>query len=127
MIASALTDENRFRYDLNSLSWHYLGYGKNEAALAEAAEEWGIDPQKIGVLGFSAGAELAAAASLEYTAFDAAHAGSDDLLAGITSRPDFLGLIYPGASPCIRNPRVAFELQTDGACCLSLRFRSNAV
>ena len=45
MIASALTDENRFRYDLNSLSWHYLGYGKNEAALAEAAEEWGIDPK----------------------------------------------------------------------------------
>ena len=45
MIASALTDENRFRYDLNSLSWHYLGYGKNEAALAEAAEEWGINPK----------------------------------------------------------------------------------
>ena len=45
MIASAVTDENRFRYDLNSLSWHYLGYGKNEAALAEAAEEWGIDPK----------------------------------------------------------------------------------
>ncbi len=45
MIAAALTDENRFRYDLNSLSWHYLGYGKNEAALAEAAEEWGIDPK----------------------------------------------------------------------------------
>ncbi len=45
MIASAITDENRFRYDLNSLSWHYLGYGKNEAALAEAASEWGIDPK----------------------------------------------------------------------------------
>jgi len=45
MIASAVTDENRFRYDLNSLSWHYLGYGKNEAALAEAASEWGIDPK----------------------------------------------------------------------------------
>jgi DNA polymerase I-like protein with 3'-5' exonuclease and polymerase domains len=45
MIAAALTDENRFRYDLNSLSWNYLGYGKNEAALAEAAEEWGIDPK----------------------------------------------------------------------------------
>ena len=27
------------------MSWHYLGYGKNEAALAEAAEEWGIDPK----------------------------------------------------------------------------------
>ena len=45
MIAAAVTDENRFRYDLNSLSWHYLGYGKNEAALAEAASEWGIDPK----------------------------------------------------------------------------------
>ena len=45
MIAAAITDENRFRYDLNSLSWHYLGYGKNEKALAEAAEEWGIDPK----------------------------------------------------------------------------------
>jgi len=45
MIAAAVTDENRFRYDLNSLSWHYLGYGKNESALAEAAEEWGINPK----------------------------------------------------------------------------------
>ena len=45
MIAAAVTDENRFRYDLNSLSWKYLGYGKNEAALAEAAESWGIDPK----------------------------------------------------------------------------------
>ena len=45
MIAAAVTDENRFRYDLNSLSWNYLGYGKNERALAEAAEEWGINPK----------------------------------------------------------------------------------
>jgi len=45
MIAAAVTDENRFRYDLNSLSWKYLGYGKNEAALAEAASEWGINPK----------------------------------------------------------------------------------
>ena len=45
MIAAAVTDVNRFRYDLNSLSWHYLGYGKNEKALAEAAEEWGINPK----------------------------------------------------------------------------------
>ena len=45
MIAAAVTDENRFRYDLNSLSWRYLGYGKNERALAEAAEEWGINPK----------------------------------------------------------------------------------
>jgi DNA polymerase I-like protein with 3'-5' exonuclease and polymerase domains len=45
MIAAAVTDENRFRYDLNSLSWNYLGYDKNESALAEAAAEWGINPK----------------------------------------------------------------------------------
>ena len=45
MIAAAVTDENRFRYDLNSLSWHYLGFGKNERALTEAAEDWGINPK----------------------------------------------------------------------------------
>ena len=45
MIAAAVTDENRFRYDLNSLSWHYLGFGKNERALIEAAEDWGISPK----------------------------------------------------------------------------------
>ena len=45
MVAAAVTDENRFRYDLNSLAWHYLGYGKNEKILREAAEEWGIDPK----------------------------------------------------------------------------------
>ena len=45
MIAAAVTDENRFRYDLNSLAWKYLGYGKNEASLNEAAQDWGIDPK----------------------------------------------------------------------------------
>ena len=63
------------------------------------AAEWGIDENKIGVLGFSAGAELAAAASLEYAAFDAAHSGQEDPLGAYTSRPDFTGLLYPGPTP----------------------------
>ena len=45
MIAASLVNENRFRYDLNSLSWDYLGHGKNETILNEAAKEWGIDPK----------------------------------------------------------------------------------
>jgi len=45
MIAASLVNENRFRYDLNSLGWDYLGHGKNEAILNEAAKEWGIDPK----------------------------------------------------------------------------------
>ena len=45
MIAASLIDENRFSYTLNSLSWDYLGHGKNEAALNEAAKEKGLDPK----------------------------------------------------------------------------------
>jgi len=43
MIMTSLVDENRFRYDLNSVANDYTGMGKNETALNEAAKEWGID------------------------------------------------------------------------------------
>ena len=46
MIARSLVDENRFRYDLNSLSWDYLGHGKSEAALIEATKSRGLDPKQ---------------------------------------------------------------------------------
>ena len=45
MIAASLIDENRFKYDLNSLSWDYLGFGKSEIALNEAAKSRGLDPK----------------------------------------------------------------------------------
>ena len=45
MIAASLINENRYRYDLNSLGWDYLGYGKSESTLIEAAKEWGVDPK----------------------------------------------------------------------------------
>ena len=45
MIATALVDENRRRYDLNSCSREYIGTGKDEAALYEAAKDWGVDPK----------------------------------------------------------------------------------
>ena len=43
MIMASLVDENRFRYDLNSVANDYTGMGKNESALQEAAKEWGVD------------------------------------------------------------------------------------
>ena len=43
MIATALVDENRRRYDLNSCSREYIGKGKDEAALYNAAKDWGVD------------------------------------------------------------------------------------
>ena len=45
MIAASLVNENRFRFDLNSLGWDYCGQGKNESELNEAAKEWGVDPK----------------------------------------------------------------------------------
>ena len=45
MIATSLIDENRMRYDLNSVAKQYTGMSKNETALNEAAQNWGIDPK----------------------------------------------------------------------------------
>lgn len=70
------------------------------------AKEWNLDPNRIGVMGFSAGAELTAAAAVRFEEFDKANSAAGDPLAGITSRPDFDGIIYPGPSPFARN-RVA--------------------
>jgi acetyl esterase/lipase len=61
------------------------------------AKEWNIDPNKIGIMGFSAGAELTAAAAVLFDDFDKKN-GSD-----VSSRPDFVGIIYPGPSPFARN------------------------
>ncbi len=57
------------------------------------AEEWKIDPKKIGILGFSAGGHLAAVTATgenkrAYEAIDKA----DE----VSCRPDFAVLIYPG-------------------------------
>jgi acetyl esterase/lipase len=56
------------------------------------AEEWHIDPAKIGVLGFSAGGHLAAAVS---THFDKRVYEPIDLADQQSSRPDFTVLVYP--------------------------------
>ncbi len=67
------------------------------------AKEWGIDPNRIGVMGFSAGAELAAPAALLYETWDQKNTDPSDPFAGISSRPDFAGIIYPGPTPFARN------------------------
>jgi len=45
MIMASLVNENKFKYDLNSVAKEYTGIGKDEAALQKAAKEWGIDPK----------------------------------------------------------------------------------
>jgi DNA polymerase I-like protein with 3'-5' exonuclease and polymerase domains len=45
MVMSSLIDENRLSYTLNSISFEFLGEVKDEKALIEAAQSWGIDPK----------------------------------------------------------------------------------
>ena len=78
-------------------------YPKSEAALQDAqramglvrehAAEWGVDPKRVGVLGFSAGGHLAAAVSTHYeTRMYPRVDAADDL----SCRPDFAVVVYPG-------------------------------
>lgn len=60
------------------------------------ATGWSVDPHKVGVIGFSAGGQLAA---LSATRFDAGDAHASDPIDKQNSRPDFVALIYPGTWP----------------------------
>lgn len=62
------------------------------------AKEWGVDPSKVGIMGFSAGGELAALAAMRY---DAGETTSSDPIERQGCRPDFQILIYPGGNPDI--------------------------
>ena len=57
------------------------------------ATEWGIDPARLGIIGFSAGGELAALASRR---FDRGAADAADPVDRQGCRPAFQALIYPG-------------------------------
>ena len=78
-------------------------YPKSAAALEDTqralglvrqhAAEWQIDPKRIGVLGFSAGAHLAAALC---THFDQRLYSPVDAADQLSCRPDFAVIVYPG-------------------------------
>ena len=56
------------------------------------AKEWQLDPNRIGILGFSAGGHLAATIS---TKFDDGDARASDPIDRVSSRPDVAVLCYP--------------------------------
>ena len=102
-------------------------YPKSSAALQDAqravglvrqhAAEWGIDPRSVGVLGFSAGAHLAAAIG---THFDKRLYDSVDAADQLSCRPDFAVVVYPGylalaEKGMIANPDIQPTAQTPPA------------
>jgi acetyl esterase/lipase len=60
------------------------------------AAEWGLDPSRVGVMGFSAGGDIAARAA---TQFDAGNAAAADPIDRQSSNLAFQALIYPGLPP----------------------------
>ena len=76
--------------------------------LRHRASSYGIDPHKIGVIGFSAGGHLAAAVSnaqrRTYEPVDAADRES--------SRPDFAVILYPGHLWNDRGPKQSLQLSS---------------
>ena len=60
------------------------------------AAEWGVNPAAVGIIGFSAGGEVALLAA---TRPGAGTASAADPIDRLDARPDFYGLIYPGGLP----------------------------
>lgn len=75
---------------------HALGDMQRAVRTVRArAREWHVDPHRVGVIGFSAGGEIAALAAMRGA--DGTKDASD-AVERESSRPDFQALIYPGRS-----------------------------
>ena len=59
------------------------------------ANEWGVNPEAVGVMGFSAGGELASLASIR---MEGGSEGAADPVDRQSAKPNFQALIYPGQS-----------------------------
>jgi acetyl esterase/lipase len=86
------------RYRLGPQYHHPVEIGDMQRAIRTVrarAAEWHIAPDRIGVMGFSAGGHLASTAS---THFDAGQPNATDPIDRVSSRPDFAVLGYPVVS-----------------------------
>lgn len=83
------------RYRLGP-QWHHPAMlddvGRAIRTTRANAGAWGIDPTRVGIIGFSAGGHLAATAG---THFDAGDPAARDPIDRQSSRPDRMMLIYP--------------------------------
>jgi acetyl esterase/lipase len=86
----------RYRHALSGAGYHHptpLLDAQHALSLVRSrAKELGIDPGKIGIMGFSAGGHLAASLGTHFKEKDRS---SLDPLKSISCRPDFMILVYP--------------------------------
>jgi acetyl esterase/lipase len=83
------------KYRLGPKYHHPIELGDAQRAVRlvrSRAKDFNIEPDKVGMWGFSAGGHLASTAG---THFDAGNAGATDPIDRVGSRPDFLILAYP--------------------------------
>lgn len=84
------------KYRLGSNGYHHpamLQDGQRAVRYVRShAAEFGIDPNRIGILGFSAGGHMASSVG---THFDAGNPSAEDPIERVSSRPDLMVLLYP--------------------------------
>lgn len=83
------------KYRLGPKYHHPVELGDAQRALRwvrSRAEQYGVQPGRIGIMGFSAGGHLASSAA---TLFDGGQASAADPIDRLSSRPDFAVLVYP--------------------------------
>src|SRR5947208_677396 len=94
---------NRLRRDGYNVQADAVTDGLQAIRLVRAlAKNWNIDPNKIGIIGFSAGAELAAPAAVFFNDSDQKHNDPAYPLAGTTCLQDSVSLVYPEPTPFAR-------------------------
>ena len=82
--------------------WDVHGLADGQRAIRlirHRASEWNLDPRRIGILGFSAGGEIAFLSAMRAAP---AEGKSSDPTQRESGRPDFQALIYPGKSSLIK-------------------------
>ena len=81
------------KYSVPNNEWGAFNDGQRAMALIRHnAKDWKIDPQRVGIIGFSAGANLAARVSTNYEKKRYDHVDQADRE---NCRPDFAMLVYP--------------------------------
>ena len=84
---------SKYKADVESLADAQRAIRLVRSRARSSDNDWSVDPSRVGIMGFSAGGELAALAE---TRFQPPDPNAPDPIDRLSSRPDFVVLGYPG-------------------------------